>query len=39
MERSCSCCNALENAIITREDLIPDKVKKDLDIIVGKHIK
>jgi len=39
LKRNCSCCSALENAIITRNDLIPDKIKEDLNIIIGKYIK
>ena len=39
MERSCPCCGALNNAIITQEDMIPVKVKKDLEIIIGKYLK
>ena len=27
------------NAIITQEDMIPTTVKKDLEIIIGKHLK
>ena len=38
-KRNCSCCSALENAIITRNDLIPDRIKEDLNIIIGKYIK
>jgi len=38
-KRNCSCCRALENAIITRNNLIPDKIKEDLNIIIGKYIK
>jgi len=38
-KRECVCGHALENAIITTHDLIPDKVKKDLNIIIGKYIK
>ncbi len=38
-ERNCICANALKNAIITRTDLIPEKRKKELDIIIGKYIK
>ncbi|MCM8779779.1 MAG: S-methyl-5'-thioadenosine phosphorylase [Candidatus Omnitrophica bacterium] len=37
--RTCACKSALENAIITDKRLIPAKVKKDLDIIIGKYIK
>ena len=39
MERNCSCSSALENAIITQADMIPTKIKKDLDIIIDKHLK
>jgi 5'-methylthioadenosine phosphorylase len=38
-KRNCTCCRALENAIITQNDLIPDKIKDDLNIIIGKYIK
>jgi 5'-methylthioadenosine phosphorylase len=38
-ERSCACRDALKYAIITDKNLIPAKVKKDLDIIIGKYIK
>jgi 5'-methylthioadenosine phosphorylase len=38
-KRECACGHALENAIITAPELIPDKVKKDLNIIIGKYIK
>jgi len=37
--RTCSCKDALKYAIITDKKLIPAKVKKDLDIIIGKYIK
>lgn len=37
--RDCICPNALENAIITDPKLIPEQVKKDLKLIIGKHIK
>ena len=39
MDRNCPCCNALNNAIITQPDMIPPQVKKDLEIIIGKHLK
>jgi hypothetical protein len=39
MDRNCPCCDALNNAIITQQDLIPAQVKKDLEIIIGKHLK
>jgi len=37
-KRTCSCAKALENAFITPKELIPEKVKKDLDIIIGKYL-
>ena len=37
--RDCPCSHALENAIITAPEVIPDKAKKDLGIIIGKYIK
>src|SRR5262245_5856667 len=39
MPRDCGCKDALATAIITRPEQIPEKVKKDLHIIVGKYIK
>jgi len=38
-EIDCTCHNALENAIMTDPKLIPEKVKKDLEPIIGKYIK
>ncbi len=38
-ERSCPCQDALKYAIITDKKLIPGKVKKDLDIIIGKYVR
>ncbi|MBP7215717.1 MAG: S-methyl-5'-thioadenosine phosphorylase [Candidatus Omnitrophica bacterium] len=38
-ERGCFCQDALRNAIITDRKLIPEKVKKDLKIIIGKYVK
>jgi 5'-methylthioadenosine phosphorylase len=37
-ERACECATALSNAIITQRDLIPEKVKKDLDLLIGKYL-
>jgi 5'-methylthioadenosine phosphorylase len=37
--RTCACKDALATAIITRPEQIPEKVKHDLQIIVGKYIK
>jgi 5'-methylthioadenosine phosphorylase len=38
-KRECSCGHSLENAIITDPALIPDAVKNNLDIIIGKYVK
>lgn len=38
-ERQCLCKNALEYAIITDKKKIPEKVKKDLNIIIGKYVR
>lgn len=37
--RECDCPHALENAIITNSAMIPEKVKQDLSLIIGKYIK
>ncbi len=37
--RTCECARALQNAIITRRDMIPDKVKQDLAPIIGRYVK
>ena len=37
-ERHCDCANALQSAIITQPDAIPNKVKRDLAPIVGKYL-
>ena len=37
--RECDCPHALENAIITDPALIPEKVKRDLNLIIGKYIR
>ncbi|MGK7344851.1 MAG: S-methyl-5'-thioadenosine phosphorylase [Candidatus Nitrospinota bacterium M3_3B_026] len=37
-ERDCHCASALQYGIITKPEMIPDKTKKDLDIIIGKYI-
>ncbi|HXQ21039.1 MAG TPA: S-methyl-5'-thioadenosine phosphorylase [Candidatus Acidoferrales bacterium] len=36
--RACACARALEHAIITDRAQIPDTVKRDLDIIIGKYL-
>jgi len=38
-ERNCSCCESLKYAIITDKKLIPEKVKQNLDIIIGKYVR
>ena len=37
-DRTCECATALANAIITRRDAIPEKVKRDLAPIVSKYL-
>ena len=37
--RGCLCPTALKNAIITSPYLIPEKAKRDLDLLIGKYIK
>ena len=37
--KECVCGHALENAIITAHELIPDKARKDLKLIIGKYVK
>ena len=36
--RTCECQHALRNAIITNRQMIPDQVKKDLELLIGKYI-
>lgn len=36
-ERKCTCISALKDAVITDRKLIPEKIKKDLKIIIGKY--
>jgi len=38
-KRECICGHALKNAIITAPEMIPEKVKKDLKLIIGNYIK
>jgi 5'-methylthioadenosine phosphorylase len=38
-ERACPCKDALKFALITSQDAIPAKIKKDLGVIVGKYLK
>jgi 5'-methylthioadenosine phosphorylase len=39
MARTCACGEALRNTIMTPENLIPAKTKRDLSLIIGKYIK
>jgi 5'-methylthioadenosine phosphorylase len=36
--RTCACGDALRNAILTQEKLIPAKIRKDLAPLLGKHL-
>jgi len=38
-ERTCACPTALQNAIITSKDRIPEKAKKDLGLLMGKYLE
>ena len=38
-ERGCACQDALRDAVITNRAAIPDKVKKDLGLLIGKYVK
>jgi 5'-methylthioadenosine phosphorylase len=38
-DRPCACAHALQSAIITRPEAIPDTIKKELAPIVGKYLK
>ena len=37
-KRDCSCSSALKYAIVTNKAIIPENIKKDLDIIIGKYM-
>lgn len=37
-ERTCECAHALEHAIITRPEAVPDQVKRDLAPIIGRYL-
>ena len=37
-ERSCSCGRALQNAIITQADVIPEARRKELALLVGRYL-
>ena len=38
-ESPCGCASALKDSIITRPEAIPQKVKKDLQLIIVKYVK
>src|SRR6266851_4021741 len=38
-ERTCECANALQHAIITRPEAVPDPVKRHLAPIIGRYMK
>ncbi len=38
-ERDCACAKALEFAIVTDRKFIPQKVKRDLKILIGKYVR
>jgi 5'-methylthioadenosine phosphorylase len=37
-ERTCECASALKYALVTRPEVVPDQVKKDLAPIIGRYI-
>ena len=37
-ERTCECASALKYALVTRPEMVPDQVKKDLAPIIGKYM-
>jgi 5'-methylthioadenosine phosphorylase len=37
--RTCECANALQHAIITRPEFVPDQIKKDLAPIISRYMK
>jgi 5'-methylthioadenosine phosphorylase len=38
-ERTCECKDSMRFAVITNPDAIPGKIKKDMDLVLGKYIK
>jgi len=36
-ERICKCASALKSAVITQRDYIPESLKKDLNLLIGKY--
>jgi len=37
--RTCKCASALENAIVTQRDRIPEGLKQDLGLLIGKYVQ
>jgi 5'-methylthioadenosine phosphorylase len=37
-ERTCECASALKYALVTRPEMIPDQVRKDLAPLIRKYI-
>jgi len=37
-KRDCACATALKNAIVTSPKYIPEKIKEDLDLLIGKYL-
>jgi 5'-methylthioadenosine phosphorylase len=37
--RDCECANALRNALVTSPDLVPERVKTQLDPIIGRYMR
>ena len=38
LERTCECAHALQHAIITRRDAVPEKLRRDLAPIIGRYM-
>lgn len=38
-ERTCPCANALQSALLTSFDIVPDETKRKLDPIIGKYVR
>jgi 5'-methylthioadenosine phosphorylase len=37
-DRTCECASALKYALVTRSEMVPDQIKKDLAPIIGRYI-
>jgi len=38
MEADCACHHALQEAIITQRDAVPERARKELELLVGKYL-